>query len=126
VKSDEVIVEPFRMTSRVAKSEAYVKGDKVIGLSISYEVDESIQIVSVSPNPWVDRVTIKFYIPQAGTGNWEFYDVNGKILYKRSDNHKAGFNTIEIGRKDILASGIVYVRLITDQGLLKYKMIVID
>ncbi len=126
MKTDKVNTEPFRMTSKVARSEAYVEGDQIIEVRMAYGVEESIQIVSVSPNPWIDRAVIEFYIPQAGKGDWEFYDVNGKVLHKLSDTYEAGFNTIEIGRKDIQASGIVYVRLITDQGLLKYKMIVID
>jgi len=126
VKSDVIDAEPFTMTSSVAKSEAYVTGDQIIDVRFAYEVDESIQIVSISPNPWIDRATVQFHIPQSGRGNWEFYDVNGKVLYKKSDNYESGFNTIEINRKDIQVSGIIYVRLITDHGLSKYKMIVID
>jgi hypothetical protein len=126
LKSDEVEAEPFTMTSRVARSEAYVKGDEIIDVRFAYEVDESIQIVSVSPNPWIDRATIEFHIPQAGRGNWEFYDVNGKLIHARSGNYEAGINKMEVERKDIPASGIVYVKLITDTSTTEYKMMLVN
>ena len=126
VKSDEVTTEPFKITSRVARSEAYVEGDQIIDVRFAYEVDESIQIVNVSPNPWIDRALVEFYIPQAGRGNWEFYDVNGKLLHTRSGNYEAGFNTMEIDRKDVQTSGIVYMKLITDTSKTEYKMMLVN
>jgi len=128
VKSDDEALnaEPFRMTSRVTPLEAYISGDQILDVRMSYEQDESTQIVSVSPNPWIDKAMIEFFIPQAGKGQWEFYDVNGRVLHRKSDTYEAGYNSIEIERKDIQASGIVYVKLITDTHTTEYKMMLVD
>ncbi len=126
LKSTDVSAEPFTMTSKVTKTEAYVSGDQIVDVRMSYEVDESIAILSVSPNPWIDRATIEFNIPQAGNGQWEFYDVNGKVLHRMQGEYEAGNNTIVLERKDLNATGIVYVKLTTKTSITNYKMMLVE
>ena len=123
---DQNVVQPFEMTSRVTPSEAYNSIYEIMDLDIEYRVDEDVQIVSVSPNPWIDRTTIEFYVPQAGKGRWEFYDINGKVLYTFRDRYTAGYHSMEMERSNIQATGIVYAKLITDTGIKEYKMMLIN
>jgi hypothetical protein len=52
--------------------------------------------------------------------------VNGKILKELSKQYKAGLNNIEISKKELQASGILYYRLETNNHRAIRKMILIE
>jgi len=82
------------MTSKVTPQEAYRGYNDIVNIRVNYKQAQNLQIVNVSPNPWTERAEIEFFIPQKGQGVWEFYDVNGRSIYTKTEDYKPGVNTM--------------------------------
>jgi len=116
----------FELTSKVTQAEAYRGYNEEVNFSISESIEELAAILNVSPNPWTDYATVYFKMAKAGKGRWEMYDVNGRLIYTKSENYAQGDQTLIVKRTDINVSGIVYIKLITDDTIAEYKMMVIE
>lgn len=125
-KESSSSVELFDLSSKVTKAEAYRGYNEVVGLNVDHRINEQVTISSVNPNPWITYTDIEFAIPEDSKAVWEFYDVNGRILHKITDNYKSGEQVLRLNRNDINGSGIIYMKLTTDQGIAEYKMILIE
>lgn len=113
------------MRSGQLKAEAYTEGLGIRTLKLLDATAAPGRIISVSPNPFVERATIHFYLPEQTEGTWEYYDVNGRKLYTYTDVFNKGNQTIDITRSDLNASGVIYVRFIGSNFSSEYKMIVL-
>jgi len=67
--------------------------------------------------------TIEFKIDMEGPGTWEFYDVNGRLLDRRTVDYKIGQHKMLVKGDELNAVGIIYVRLANDSGIAEYKML---
>ena len=65
-------------------------------------------------------------MPQAGSGRWDFFDVNGRLIHRKEDQYEQGTNTLVVTRDDLNTTGIIYIKYTTDYGVAEYKMIVLD
>jgi len=116
----------FELSSAVTRTEAYVGAGEKTALRLDTRIDEETSIIAVTPNPWITSTEIEFHIPQAGKGIWEFYDVNGKLIHRKQEQYERGGKVMVLDRRDIEATGVIYVKLTTDQGVAEYKMILVD
>ncbi|MDA8693163.1 T9SS type A sorting domain-containing protein [Saprospiraceae bacterium] len=127
ISANEVINtnDLFTMTSDITRSEAYNANGEILDLRLSTDKSPQASITSVSPNPWNNETMIEMTVPIDGNTKWEFYDVNGKLLYTTSQYYSAGVHTMPLRKEDINASGIIYAKMITKSGISEYKMIVL-
>ena len=88
-------------------------------------IRDRVLINSVSPNPWVTNTEIEFTMPQESLGRWEFYDVNGRLVYELSALYKKGLHSLSLDKSEINGTGIIYVKLTTDHGVAEHKMLMI-
>jgi len=115
----------FKVSSNSTKAEAYDANYSVIGIDWKTNIIEQANIVSATPNPWVDNTTIEFEINHDGDAIWEFYNIDGQLLYHFDASYTEGSHTIIMERSKIDATGIIYVKLITESGISEYKMVVL-
>lgn len=78
------------------------------------------------PNPFNASTTIHFNIPNDGRVNLSIMDVNGKIIKKFENDFKAGLNSIEIQRDELIRSGLLYYQLEMGSYKAIRKMILIE
>ena len=116
----------FSLTSDNTLSEAYTKDNEQIDLRMTERFNsEKGKIISVNPNPFVEKTTIEIFIPDATNGVWEYFDVNGRKLYSISGYYEKGIQTVDITQKELNTRGIIYVRFVSESFSSDYKMIVL-
>jgi fungalysin metallopeptidase (M36)/fungalysin/thermolysin propeptide len=78
------------------------------------------------PNPFKDETLIGFNLPEATFATLTIFDVNGRALKVIEGNYNEGYNEIQISRSDLSATGIMYYRLMTNNGSVTKMMLLID
>ncbi len=124
-KRDVVTTDIFDMTSDMTSAEAYNEQGDILDIRWRSKSITTPSIVSVSPNPWSEQTSIEIEMPSDGDAQWEFYNVDGKLLYTKNEYYTSGVHNVTIRRTDINSSGIIYAKLITESGIAEYKMIVL-
>ena len=79
-----------------------------------------------TPNPVAQTTTIGFNMPKEGQAKLTIYNVEGKVLRTLNGDYKVGFNSIEVNKTELNATGILYYRLDTQDNSATRKMIIID
>ena len=78
------------------------------------------------PNPFSTTTIISFVLPKEEFASLKIYDVNGRMLKEISRNFKAGFNSIQLDKKEFEYGGILYYNLETSKNRASRKMIMIE
>ncbi|MBT8189332.1 MAG: T9SS type A sorting domain-containing protein, partial [Bacteroidia bacterium] len=125
--SDMNASDIFELSSVVTPLEAYRDYNTLMGINFeSFTMDQEAKIHSVSPNPWIESTTVRFSLPQGGETEWQYYDVSGRLIYKENIEFTAGEQSLTIERNKLNTSGVVYIKLITDNTIAQYKMLLVD
>jgi len=115
----------FAVTSSHTRAEAYDSELNRISLRLDDAGAGKAAITSVTPNPFMKDAKLNFTLPKAGKVQFEFYDVNGRILNRQQSSYEAGPNTLNLQRADFETQGFVYLRMLTDDEIIEYRMIVL-
>lgn len=126
-----IVSEHLALGTDSYKSEAYDIEGNEMNIRASYGGNSSTSnngfyLYQNEPNPFSSVTKISFQLPEDAVANLRVYDVNGKILKELSKQYKAGLNNIEISKKELQASGILYYRLETNNHRAIRKMILIE
>ena len=70
------------------------------------------QSLTISPNPYTDRLQLSYQDDMAGTLTVELMDVTGKVLYTTTETTTVGHNHIAVHFADQRYTGIVVYRVI--------------
>lgn len=116
----------LRFTSSVIPLESYEGTNNIKGLHLENIGPDNVQIISVRPNPWIESTEIEFKTSNTEIVEWQFYDVNGRLIYSDRMKSITGLQTYKVERENLNTSGIVYVRLITSEVSIDYKMVLLD
>ncbi|MBC7774581.1 MAG: hypothetical protein H7246_04015, partial [Phycisphaerae bacterium] len=122
------------LSSRITKSEAYPNhkdgSNDPIALDIALRFhDESGTIISSTgfelyqnvPNPFVDKTTIGFYLPEATEAILTMYDESGRLVYSQKGDFAKGYNVFAIEHPLTRTNGtLLYkVETATDRAIKK-------
>lgn len=122
-KKDGYLDNPLALLSNEMSCEAYRGYDQVVPLDLrTSELLQTI-ITSVIPNPWVDNTKVEFLLSESCEARLEFYDTQGRELYELTDFYERGEHSVTISKNHFSLQGIIYLRLVTPQGVAEYKMI---
>jgi hypothetical protein len=77
------------------------------------------------PNPFEKQTKIAFNLPTETTAQLTIYNIAGQILYTQNAIFPAGFNEINVDKKELNTEGVLYYRLDTPKYSATRKMIVI-
>lgn len=76
-----------------------------------------------TPNPFTDRTTIEFVLPEPGEATLRIFDLNGRLLQTRSAFYAAGRNFEVVSCADPGVSGVLCYELRSQYGVLTRKML---
>ena len=125
-KKDMTTEDFLQVTSQVTQAEAYRGYNEIVDVKLDQRASTQASINSVNPNPWITSTDIEFTMPAKGKGSWEFYDVDGRILHRLSDDYEQGLQVLRLNREEIAGTGIIYIRLTTDKGVAESRMIIVE
>ncbi len=74
----------------------------------------SEQLMSVYPNPFEDRISVRFYSDKSQDLNFGFHDITGKLIFNQIENVLPySINTITIDTPSDLSKGIYFLEMKT-------------
>jgi len=122
------------LSSRITKSEAYLKmandANNATGLDIALRFHNQggsaingagFELYQNVPNPFVDKTTIGFYLPEATTATLTVYDQTGRLVYTQKGDFAKGYNTFAIDQSLLNTTGTLLYKVATatDMGIKK-------
>ncbi|HHH53082.1 MAG TPA: T9SS type A sorting domain-containing protein [Bacteroidetes bacterium] len=114
------------INSDVTKTEAYDSELNKLNIALEYRNnDVSFELMQNRPNPFANTTQIAFNIPENTDYSLNIFDITGKLVYKVSGQAEKGFNTVEINKAQLNATGVLYYTLSAGQYTATKKMVVI-
>ncbi|MEZ4906886.1 MAG: T9SS type A sorting domain-containing protein [Saprospiraceae bacterium] len=121
--ADGVLNNILNINDRLLRAEAYSgKELSIRNVNIDF-VDYSFALYQNQPNPFSNETAIGFDLPENGEYELKISDMTGKEIYKVRAYGKLGYNKITVKGQDILASGVYYYQLSTDNYTDTKKMV---
>jgi len=127
-KESGKLSENVQLTSSITQSEAYLGENfetipvKLFGRNNS---EQTFTLNQNNPNPFSGSTNISFTLPEASNATLTVLDVTGRVLLTRTADFNKGFNSIDLTRKDINATGVLYYKLEAGSMSATKKMIII-
>ena len=117
----------FALDQESFSIEAYTTNAQLIAIEIenAESVYDELKILGAQPNPFVEQTDITIEVPEEGNAIWQYYDVNGRLLYQSSAYYTKGTHTQSVARDDLNASGMVYVNLLMHNKSIQYRLILL-
>ncbi len=100
--------------------------DGVEGMDEPLVLEDKYEVYQNYPNPFTESTMIGVYMPKASEASIRISDASGKVLQILNEDFKAGYNKINLSRKTLDASGILYYEVKTNFGTVSKKMVLID
>jgi hypothetical protein len=114
--------------SAITKAEAYNSEFNVMNVAFTVENrnDLSNTLYQNTPNPFKSITTIGFELAQQADATLTVFDVTGKTVMVITNNFNKGYNSIEINRNELGASGVLYYTLESGDFKATRKMVVVE
>lgn len=127
-KGDGTLDEAIAIGSEITRAEAYDAGFNVMNVTLELENRGANQIVLYqnTPNPFKATTTIGFELPQASDVTITVFDVTGKVLKVVNSTFAKGYNSVELNKYELGASGVMYYTLESGDFKATRKMVVIE
>lgn len=103
----------MNISSDVVKSEAYTQDLSTLGVKMTF-ANRSLEIFTLgqnTPNPFTDKTSIAFTLPQAGQATLTIYDLTGKLVRQISNTYPKGESEIIIKAEDLQSTGVLFYEL---------------
>ena len=75
------------------------------------------------PNPFVNKTSIGFFLPEAAEATLSIFDETGRMVYQQKGQFAKGENTIALDRALLNTTGMLYYKLETAADSDMKKMI---
>ena len=137
-QKDAKLSDLLRINSRYTQAEAYSATNELLDVALTFEDGngrhledsfhlrpDAFHLEQNQPNPWSDKTSIGFQMPQAGEVMLGLYDAQGRQLRLIRNYYEAGAHQVEISREDLPAVGIIYYTLSTQGFTATRKMILL-
>jgi len=120
--------EIIGLNNSITSSEAYVGSDlEIVDIALNNVVGSSeFALHQNEPNPFSSTTEIGFVMPQEADATMTVYDVTGKVITVINGNYPKGYNSIELSKSDLGASGVLYYQLDSGDFTATKKMIIIE
>ncbi|MEY3366902.1 MAG: hypothetical protein RI973_57 [Bacteroidota bacterium] len=129
-KADGSLSELLQMSSEYTVAEAYDAQLQEQGIELSFDNDgsiESFQLYQNTPNPFADKTTIGFQLPEAGSVTLTLSDLAGRVVKVIEADFSAGYQEFVINRIEIpTANGVLYYRVASAAHSDTRRMILVD
>ena len=119
--------DAISINSSITKAEAYVGSDlETVGVALKGASDSDFALLQNEPNPFNNVTVVGFTLPADGQATLTVYDVTGKVMSRVQGNYNKGYNEIELSKKDMSTSGVLYYQLDSGDYTATKKMIILD
>jgi len=108
------IADMIRLSDKVANAEAYLFDDEIVDIKLGTSKAEAavdFALYQNEPNPWTGSTSIGFELPEDGVVKLTLFDMTGATVKVIESQFKAGYQTIQLLRKDVPVQGVLYYRL---------------
>ncbi len=126
-KADAKISDVISMNSSITSAEIYSGENLQTGkLSLRFAGSEETNEFAVyqnEPNPFNDKTTISFTLPEAGNATLKVFDVNGKVIFKNTGSYGKGKNSFILTRGDLPSTGVMIYQIESGANTATKKMI---
>ena len=75
------------------------------------------------PNPFTEKTQISFDLPEAANATLKVFDVNGQIIYTKTESFSKGLNIFTINKKDLSSTGVMIYQVESGNYISTKKMI---
>ncbi len=116
------------INSSITAAEAY-QGEElnVIDVTLAGQTTNAeFALMQNEPNPFNQRTIVGFTLPVDGQATLTVYDVTGKVITTVRGEYNQGYNEIELSKKDMNTSGVLYYQLDSGDFTATKKMIILD
>ncbi len=122
--------EMLSISDRGIRSESYHDNMSISDIEIRWnemtlepELAEAFYVAQNEPNPWYDRTTVGYYIPEGGDVRFVVKDVSGRTLLSTSAYREKGKHTQAIESRFLESNGVLLYELHYDDQIITNKMI---
>jgi len=122
--------EMITINDRGLRAESYHTDMDINSIEIRWNetAEEPVveQVFSVNqnePNPWYDRTSVSYFIPNSGDVRFLVKDVAGRTLYSTSSFREAGKHTQAIESKFLEANGVLLYEVHYNDQVISNRMI---
>ena len=125
-KKDGKLSDYLTINSKKINAEVYVENGNEIefwNTELSFENKETLNEISIFPNPFSEKATFNFSLENTGQVELEIFDTNGRLIYSQQKYMTAGGNQIEIQKTNLLSNGIYFYKIKTDHNVNAGKII---
>jgi len=124
-KDNTSVMDVMQFSSTILKSEAYQADYSISDIElVEYLKDES-KILSVNPNPFIDNAELQYFSAYQAPAEFEFFDLDGHLLYASTVPSQLGINTLSVSRDQLSVTGFVYVRMRIQGEISEFRMILL-
>lgn len=124
------ISDHLSINSEVTQAEAYGVDYEVYDVNLLFKERDAeasgFELYQNIPNPFRNRTTIPFNLPEASMAVLTIYDVSGRVWKRIDGYYEEGYNQIHIDLSGLPIKGVLYYKLETSQFTATRKMILID
>ncbi|HLP95948.1 MAG TPA: T9SS type A sorting domain-containing protein, partial [Saprospiraceae bacterium] len=121
--------EMLGVSGAITRAEAYAEAGR-LNVALRFTSPQGTNINSQGfelyqnqPNPFVNKTTIGFFLPEATEATLSVFDETGRTVYQQKGNFAKGMNTVMLERALINTTGILYYKLETATDSATRKMI---
>ena len=118
------------VSSRITRAEAYNKAGERLqvafrfnGLTGSTIAGLGFELYQNTPNPFISKTQIGFYLPEAAEATLTIYDESGRVIFTQTGDYGKGYNAVTLDRAMLRTSGVLYYTLETATNSATKKMI---
>lgn len=129
------ISKMLTLSSRITKAEAYSVGAnnqdlETLAIGLRFNSKEGSVLTGVGfelyqnqPNPFINRTSIGFHLPEATTAHLTVYDQSGRLVYSQKGDFHKGYNSFMLDKAMVNTTGMLYYTLETSSDAATKKMI---
>ena len=130
-KADVELSNVLSISSRITPAEAYSKEGELMDVALTFNngtitTSNVFELYQNEPNPFQGITTIGFNLPESGKATLKVYDAAGRVLKSIEREFAKGYNTVQMTKEDLNASGVLYYELSTATESATKKMIIVE
>jgi hypothetical protein len=126
-KEEKAAASVVAINSNITAAELYA-GEQLqtSKLSLRFAGEEKADAFTVfqnEPNPFTDKTTIGFALPEAGNATLKVFDVNGKVIYTSTGSYGKGMNSFVLSKAELPTTGVMMYQVESGTNTITKKMI---
>lgn len=115
------------MDGSLTRAESYTASGDIKGVDLEVmDVISEVRLYQNEPNPFSDKTTIRFYLPESAEISLTITDISGKEVKKYIEKYEAGTHSIELQKADLPSQSVLFYRLQTTDFSGVKKMLLIE